>query len=109
METDSIGNENTQHTRTTFTKWVKKTLKITEHGSIDLKVCFKDGLLLIKLLEALTSSGKIKNYFKHPEKKAQMIDNLTACFKFMESENIRVDIGELAIVRLYNYVHAKYK
>ena len=80
--------------QTTFTKWVKETLNCKH--DIDLKVCFKDGLMLIALLEALTGPGRIgKHSAKHPLKPAQMRDNLVVCFKFMESENIKtVNIGE---------------
>lgn len=84
--------------QTTFTNWVNEALKSTSYRVKDLKTDFKDGLKLIALLEALTSAGKVGNYSKRPKIKAQMIENLVACFKFMESENIKlVNLGELCI------------
>ena len=81
--------------QTTFTNWVNETLKSTKYRVKDLKVDFKDGLILIALLEALTSAGKVGSYSKRPKIKAQMIENLVACFKFMESENIKlVNVGK---------------
>lgn len=81
--------------QTTFTNWVNETLKDTKYRAKDLKVDFKDGLMLIALLEALTSAGKVGSHSKRPKIKAQMIENLVTCFKFMESENIKlVNIGE---------------
>jgi len=87
----------------TFTNWVNEVLKDTKYRAKDLKVDFKDGLMLIALLEALTSAGKVGNYSKRPKIKAQMIENLVACFNFMESENIKlVNVGEshMSIVRV---------
>ena len=83
--------------QTTFTKWVKETLNYKEEHDIDLKVCFRDGLMLIALLEALTSPGKIGKHSTKPPplNLSQERDNLAVCFKFMESKNIKtVNIGE---------------
>ena len=91
--TDTKYSEKVQ--QATFTNWVKETLNAKEHD-IDLKGCFKDGLMLIALLNTLPSPEKIRNYFKQPQKKAHMIDNIAVCFKFMKSENIKiVNICEL--------------
>ena len=85
--------------QTTFTNWVNEALKSTKYRVKDLKVDLKDGLVLIALLEALTSPGKIGNYSKRPKIKAHMIENLVACFKFMESENIKlVNVGKLLVI-----------
>ena len=76
-------------------------LKSTKYHSEvkDLQVDLKDGLVLIALLEALTSAGKIGNYNKRPNIKASMMDNLDACFKFIESQNIKlVNVGKLLII-----------
>ena len=82
--------------QTTFTNWVNEVLKDTKYRAKDVKVDFKDGLMLIALLEALTSAGKVGNYNKRPKVKAHMIANLVLCFKFMESENIKlVNVGKL--------------
>lgn len=84
--------------QTTFTNWVNEALKEKKLRVKDLKVDFKDGLMLIALLESLTSAGKVGNYTKRPKIKAQMIENLVACFKLMESENIKlVNVGELRV------------
>ena len=82
--------------QTTFTNWVNEVLKSTQYRAKNLKTDFKDGLLLVTLLEALTSAGKVGKYNKRPRIKAQMIANLVASFKFIESENIKlVNVGEL--------------
>ena len=82
--------------QTTFTNWVNEALKSTKYRVKDLKADFKDGLVLIALLEALTSPGKVGNYSRRPKIKAQMIENLVTSFKFLESENIKlVNVGEL--------------
>ena len=82
--------------QTTFTNWVNEKLKRTKHRVKDVEVDFKDGLMLIELLEALTSAGKVGNYKKSPKVKAHMIANLESCFKLIESENIKlVNIGKL--------------
>lgn len=87
--------------QTTFTNWVNEVLKGTKYRAKNLKTDFKDGLMLVALLEALTSAGKVGNFNKRPRIKAQMIANLVACFKFIESENIKlVNVGELC----YNIV-----
>ena len=82
----------------TFTNWVNVMLKSTKYHSEvkDLQVDLKDGLVLIALLEALADDEKIGNYNKRPNIKASMMDNLDACFKFMDSQNIKlVNIGRL--------------
>jgi len=82
----------------TFTNWVNEVLKNTKYQVKDFKTDFKNGLVLIALLEALTSPGKVGNYCKRPKIKAQMIENLVACFKFMESENVKlVNVGKLPV------------
>ena len=82
----------------THTNWVNEMLKNTKYPSEvkDLQVDLKDGLVLIALLEALAEKEKIVNYNKRPNIKASMMDNLDACFKFMDSQNIKlVNIGRL--------------
>ena len=81
-----------------FIIWVNLMLKRIEYRSEvkDLQVDLKDGLVLIALLEALAKDEKIRNYNKRPNIKASMMDNLDACFKFMDSQNIKiVNIGRL--------------
>ena len=82
--------------QTTFTNWVNDKLKNTKYHAKDVKVDFKDGLMLIALLEALTSARKIERYNKCPNIKAPMIENLNLCLKSMESEGIKlVGVGKL--------------
>ena len=92
----------------TFINWVNVMLKSTKyHIEVkDLQVDLKDGLVLIALLEALAGDGKIGNYNKRPNIKAAMMDNLDTCFKFMDSQNIKlVNIGRLLNIK-YKYVYS---
>lgn len=64
----------------------------------DLKQDLKDGALIV-LLDNLNirqeKEGRVKVRNKRPKMQAHLRENLTACFKFMESENIKVvNIGK---------------
>lgn len=82
----------------TLTKWFNNVLrghKKTSEGQIeDLQTALKDGLLLVQFLES-TSKEKIPGVHRKPNFEQQKIENLNACFKFMEKINIKlVNIGE---------------
>ena len=84
---------------TTFTKWVNNALrghlKSSKNQVEKLETDLQDGLTLVQLLETL-SHEKVGRYHKKPFIKPQMIENLGACFKFLEKEKIKlVNIGEL--------------
>lgn len=81
----------------TFTKWLNNSLrghlKKSERHIDDLSTALQDGLILIQLLENI-SHTKIGRYNQKPRIKAQMLENLEACFSFMEREKIKlVNIG----------------
>ena len=64
----------------------------------DLRQDLKDGALIV-LLDNLNirqeKEGRVKVRNKRPKMQAHLRENLTACFKFMESENIKVvNIGK---------------
>lgn len=79
---------------TTFTNWVNDRLsgsRANYNGPVvhDLKLDFQDGLLLIQLLESLTSK-KIQRIVKNPIFTAQKIANLDLLFEFMRSEGVHL-------------------
>ena len=82
----------------TFTKWVNNVLrghKASSDCQVDnLQTDLKDGLKLVQLLETL-SKEKMRGVHRRPQFEQQKIDNLNACFKFMEKANIKlVNIGK---------------
>ena len=84
----------------TFTNWVNDRLKSKSNkGSSNQKVTdlgtdLHDGVLLIKLLENLTSK-KIRGYEKTPKLTAHKMVNLDLVFQFMKKEDIKIiGIGE---------------
>ena len=80
----------------TLTNWVNDVLKDTEYHVKDIKNDFKNGLMLIALLEALTSGRKIRKCKKPPKVKAQMMENLELCINFMKLENVNLSsVGKL--------------
>lgn len=79
---------------TTFTNWVNDRLsgsRANYNGPVvhDLKLDFQDGLLLIQLLENLTSK-KIQRIVRNPIFTAQKIANLDLLFEFMRSEGVHL-------------------
>ena len=85
---------------TTFTNWVNTSLrghlKTAKRQVKSLETDLQDGLILVQLLETLASPKKIERYNKNPLIKPQKIENLGACFRFFEQENIKlVNIGTL--------------
>ena len=87
----------------TFKNWVNDRLsgsRATYTGPFvnDLQRDFKDGLLLIRLLENLTSK-KIRGFVRDPTFTAQKISNIEVVFQFMKSEKVKlIGIGELYII-----------
>ena len=89
----------------TFTNWVNEELNGTGYYAKDIEIDFKDGLMLMELLKALSMTryaGKVEKYDtlrKKPSKiksHAQVMENLTLCFDFMKSNKIKlVNIGKL--------------
>ena len=81
-----------------MTKWLnnilrghKKSAEVEVHK---LQTDLKDGLILVQLLESLTKE-KMPGVHRKPHFEQHKIDNLNACFKFMEKANIKlVNIGE---------------
>lgn len=91
----------------TFTNWVNDRLsgsRSNYSGALvhDLKTDFQDGLLIIKLLEALTGK-KIKGVVRDPIFTAQKISNLDQSFAFMQEEEVY--FTAIGIVKLYNYLY----
>jgi filamin len=73
----------------TFTRWannflLERMMKIEDLGS-DLS----DGLLLVNLLEII-SSKSIHQYNKKPKIRAQMLENTGACLQFLKNEGIKL-------------------
>ena len=84
---------------TTFKNWVNDVLRGNlkrAKGQVEiLQWDFRDGLLLIALLECLVKHSKISHCNPEPVNKMQKLENLAACFDLMEGENIKlVNIGE---------------
>ncbi len=94
----------------TFTNWINNSLrghlKKADRQVDNLTEGFQDGLTLIQLLETV-SRKKVGRHNQNPKIKAQMMENLEASFKFMDTEDIKlVNIGENCAVRvlLMNYI-----
>ena len=78
----------------TFTRWVNEHLKKQTRFVRDLKTDLADGLSLISLLEVL-SQKRMGRFTKNPRIRAQKLENVDLCMKFIASEGIRlVNIGE---------------
>ena len=83
----------------TFTKWFNNVLRGHKKSSDvqinNLRTDLKDGLLLVQLLENL-SKEKIPGVHRRPTFEQHKIENLNACFRFMEKANIKlVNIGKI--------------
>ena len=84
---------------TTFKNWVndvlRGNLKRAKRQVEILQWDFRDGLLLIALLECLVKRNKIGHCNPDPVNKMQKLENLAACFDLMDAENIKlVNIGK---------------
>lgn len=89
----------------TFTKWFNNVLrghKKTSDVQIEnLETDLKDGLMLVQLLESL-SKEKMTGVHRKPTFEPHKIENLNACFRFMEKANIKlVNIGKIRVNILY--------
>ena len=85
--------------QTTFTNWVNDVisdkLKVSAHEIKDIQWDLQDGITLIRLLEALTSPGKLGRFNLKPKLKAQKLENLGVSFRFLAAEKVKlVNIGE---------------
>ena len=80
----------------TFTRWVNEQLKVQKVALKSLSEDFKDGVLLIVLLEVL-SQKSIGKYNKKPKIHVQKMENLQKVLSFItDTEGIRlVNIGKL--------------
>ena len=79
----------------TFTRWVNQQLKKRDVAVTDLSSDFKDGVLLIALMETL-SSKTVGKYKAKPRLSVQEMENLQKVLSFIEKEEgIRlVNIGK---------------
>jgi len=77
----------------TFTRWLNDYLKVRGMTITDLKKDFKDGVLLVNLMEII--SGKsLGRYNKHPKISYQKLENLQIALDFIKGEGIKlVNIG----------------
>ena len=79
---------------TTFKNWLndvlRGNLKMAKQQVEILQWDFRDGLLLITLLECLVKHSKISHCNPEPVNKMQKLENLEACFNFMEGKNIKL-------------------
>ena len=87
---------------TTFKNWVndvlRGNLKRAKRQVEILQWDFRDGVLLIALLECLVKQNKVSHCNPEPLNKMQKLENLTACFDLIEAENIKlVNIGKSMI------------
>ena len=85
--------------QTTFTNWVndviRDKLKISTYEVKDIQWDLQDGVTLVRLLESLTSPGKLGRFNLKPKLKAQKLENLGVSFRFMAAEKIKlVNIGK---------------
>jgi len=84
---------------TTFKNWVndvlRGNLKRARRQVEVLQWDFRDGLILIALLECLVKRNKIGHFNSDPSGKIEKLENLTACFDLISAENIKlVNIGK---------------
>jgi hypothetical protein len=81
----------------TFTKWFNNVLR-ADRSRVqieNLETDLKDGLILVQLLESL-SKERMTGVHRKPNFEQHKIENLNACFRFMEKANIKlVNIGEI--------------
>jgi len=78
----------TEIQKKTFTRWVNTHLIDRNLEVKELTTDFKNGVLLINLLEII-SSKKIKKWKKKPKIKAQQMENLNKAMKFIKDEGIK--------------------
>jgi filamin len=73
----------------TFTRWANNFLLERMMKIEDLTSDLSDGLLLINLLEVI-SSKSIHNYNKKPRIRAQMLENTGSALQFLKNEGIKL-------------------
>jgi filamin len=73
----------------TFTRWANQFLLERMMKIEDLQYDLSDGLLLINLLEII-SSKSIPNYNKKPKIRAQKLENTGASLQFLKNEGIKL-------------------
>ena len=56
----------------------------------DLEKDFADGILFLNLLEEISNKEVAKKYNKNPRIRAQKLENLSFCFKFLKDEKIKL-------------------
>lgn len=83
----------------TFTNWcndrLRGHLKVAKNQIQNLETDFKDGLLLIELLEKLAAPKTVGKYNKIPKIKAQCVENIGTALRFVAEQGIKlVNIGE---------------
>ena len=94
MELTEVGAEWIRIQMRTFKNWVNWTLKTVDKQVEELQRDFKNGLLLIALLQCLVKY-EIDDYNPEPTNKIQDLENLTACLDLMDAESIKlVNIGK---------------
>eukprot|EP01114_Cavostelium_apophysatum_P014354 TRINITY_DN369_c0_g1_i1.p1 TRINITY_DN369_c0_g1~~TRINITY_DN369_c0_g1_i1.p1 ORF type:complete len:755 (+),score=260.59 TRINITY_DN369_c0_g1_i1:68-2332(+) len=82
----------------TFTRWANTFLKERMMKIDDLETDLSDGLLLINLLEII-SSKSVGKFNKAPKIRTQKLENNSFALKFLQSEGIKlVNIGNEDIV-----------
>lgn len=72
----------TQIQKKTFTRWVNTHLADRDLKVVELGDDFKDGVLLLHLLEII-SGKKIRKWKKNPKRLAQMMENISKALKFI--------------------------
>jgi len=73
----------------TFTRWANNFLTERMMKIEDLGTNLSDGLLLVNLLEVI-SSKPIPAYNKKPKIRAQKLENTGACLQFLKNEGIKL-------------------
>jgi filamin len=73
----------------TFTRWANNFLVERMMKIDDLGTDLSDGLLLVNLLEII-SSKTIPSYNKKPKIRAQKLENTGACLQFLKNEQIKL-------------------
>jgi len=85
----------------TFTRWVNHQLQSAADPLVkSLKTDFVDGLLLIKLVETLSVSGrKVSRHNKKPTFRSQKLENVNIALSFLEADGLTlVNIDSTDIV-----------
>jgi len=73
-----------------FTRWCNTFLGERMMKIENLETDFADGILFINLLEEISNKEVAKRYNKKPRIRAQKLENLSFCFKFLKDERIKL-------------------